>query len=285
MVGKWFVDNIICKEPSRFLGQKLKDINPDDLICEEPQIVTFKMINGNRPVLEGETVILNCDVSGIPTPDITVTLPSGVNATVESGGRVTVEANGIITIENITATESGLYVCLAASPGGSTSANLSIYVQGSSSNDNEVEEGGTVPVNVYENDNEVEEGGTAPVNVYENDNEVEEGGTVSSDPVSELYGNEYENDDEDNDRGKMMSNDVEEGTDVNECDSGDEKAKFASSMSVYDSENKKTASAAAQSMYKNTKSVEGTSQLIYGKEKGETATAANLYGATNVDMD
>ncbi|XP_078678433.1 uncharacterized protein LOC144914454 [Branchiostoma floridae x Branchiostoma belcheri] len=133
MVGKWFVDNIICKEPSRFFGQKLKDINPDDLICEEPQIVTFKMINGNRPVLEGETVILNCDLSGIPTPDITVTLPSGVNATVESGGRVTVEANGIITIENITATESGLYVCLAASPGGSTSANLSIYVQGSSS--------------------------------------------------------------------------------------------------------------------------------------------------------
>ncbi|XP_019645832.1 PREDICTED: leucine-rich repeat and immunoglobulin-like domain-containing nogo receptor-interacting protein 2 [Branchiostoma belcheri] len=133
MVGKRFEDHIICEEPSRLFGQKLKDIEPDDLICDEPQIVTFKMINGNRPVLEGETVILNCDVSGIPTPDITVTLPSGRNATVESGGRVTVEANGIITIENITATESGLYVCLAASPGGSTSANLSIYVQGSSS--------------------------------------------------------------------------------------------------------------------------------------------------------
>ncbi|KAI8496896.1 biological adhesion [Branchiostoma belcheri] len=50
------------------------------------------------------------------------------NLTVESGGRVTVEANFIIAIENITTTDSGLYVCLAASPVGSTSAKLSIYV-------------------------------------------------------------------------------------------------------------------------------------------------------------
>ncbi|XP_019645833.1 PREDICTED: leucine-rich repeat and immunoglobulin-like domain-containing nogo receptor-interacting protein 1-B [Branchiostoma belcheri] len=87
----------------------------NDTFTNLPQLATL------RPVLEGETVILNCDVSGIPTPNITVTLPSGVNATVESGGRVTVEANGIITIENITATDSGQYVCLAVSSGGSTS--------------------------------------------------------------------------------------------------------------------------------------------------------------------
>ncbi|KAI8513286.1 biological adhesion [Branchiostoma belcheri] len=133
MVGKVFEDHIICKEPSRFLGRKLRGINPDDLTCEEPQIVMFKMINGNRPVLEGDTIFLMCDVSGIPSPDITVTLPSGRNATVESGGRVTVEANGTIIIQDIAAVDSGLYVCLAASPVGSTSANLSIYVQGPSS--------------------------------------------------------------------------------------------------------------------------------------------------------
>ncbi|KAI8502967.1 biological adhesion [Branchiostoma belcheri] len=127
MVGKLFEDNITCVKPSRFLGQKLKDINPDDLICEEPLIVRFNALGGNRTLLEGETLFLMCDVSGIPTPDITVTLPSGRNATVESGGRVTVGENGTITIENITATDSGLYVCLAASPVGSTSAKLSIH--------------------------------------------------------------------------------------------------------------------------------------------------------------
>ncbi|KAI8502644.1 biological adhesion [Branchiostoma belcheri] len=55
------------------------------------------------------------------------------NLTVESGGRVTVEANFNIAIENITTTDSGLYVCLAASPVGSTSAKLSIYVHGPAS--------------------------------------------------------------------------------------------------------------------------------------------------------
>ncbi|CAH1230863.1 Hypp347 [Branchiostoma lanceolatum] len=46
----------------------------------------------------GETLVLMCDVSGIPPPDVTVTLPSGLNATVESGGRVTVETNGTYSI-------------------------------------------------------------------------------------------------------------------------------------------------------------------------------------------
>ncbi|KAI8511655.1 hypothetical protein Bbelb_107550 [Branchiostoma belcheri] len=222
MVGKVFEDHIICEEPSRLFGQKLKDIDPDDLICDEPQIVTFKMINGNRPVLEGETLSLKCDLSGIPTPDITVTLPSGRNATVESGGGVTVEANGTITIENITATDSGLYVCLAASSGGSTSANLSIYVQEPSSlsptnyglegqgvhfstgtsrlgyriatsSENLDGQGmsstqGTVALsgeNIYENDDEAD---LTVDSVYENDNEVEEGGHESV----HLYGNEDE---------------------------------------------------------------------------------------------
>ncbi|XP_019619630.1 PREDICTED: leucine-rich repeat-containing protein 15-like [Branchiostoma belcheri] len=39
--------------------------------------------------------ILVCEASGIPTPDITVTLPSGLNKTMQSGGRVTVGANGL----------------------------------------------------------------------------------------------------------------------------------------------------------------------------------------------
>ncbi|KAI8482461.1 hypothetical protein Bbelb_397810 [Branchiostoma belcheri] len=81
--------------------------------------------------------ILVCEASGIPTPDITVTLPSGLNKTVQSsglnktvqsGGRVTVGANGTIII-NVTADADGLYVCTATSPVGSTFASLFVYAR------------------------------------------------------------------------------------------------------------------------------------------------------------
>ncbi|KAI8482463.1 hypothetical protein Bbelb_397830 [Branchiostoma belcheri] len=81
--------------------------------------------------------ILVCEASGIPTPDITVTLPSGLNKTVQSsglnktvqsGGRVTVGANGTIII-NVTADAAGLYVCTATNPVGSTFASLFVYAR------------------------------------------------------------------------------------------------------------------------------------------------------------
>ncbi|XP_035677289.1 leucine-rich repeat and immunoglobulin-like domain containing-NOGO receptor-interacting protein 4 [Branchiostoma floridae] len=122
MIGSLFDDQITCNEPSRFSGRKLKDINPEDLICEEARIVRFEVVGGNSTSVKGETLVLRCEVSGIPTPDITVTLPSERNVTVESGGRVTVDVNGTITITNVTAVDSGLYICIAASPVGSTSA-------------------------------------------------------------------------------------------------------------------------------------------------------------------
>ncbi|KAI8486775.1 hypothetical protein Bbelb_355230 [Branchiostoma belcheri] len=61
-----------------------------------------------------------CDSTGIPTPEITVTLPSGLIATVESVGRVTVDMNGNIIIRNVTADDSGRYVCIAKNSVGST---------------------------------------------------------------------------------------------------------------------------------------------------------------------
>ncbi|KAI8506895.1 hypothetical protein Bbelb_153340 [Branchiostoma belcheri] len=74
----------------------------------------------------GENLV--CEASGIPTPDITVTLPSGLNKTVQSGGRVTVGANSTVTV-NVTADVTGLYVCTATSPVGSTFATLSVEVR------------------------------------------------------------------------------------------------------------------------------------------------------------
>ncbi|XP_066287800.1 leucine-rich repeat-containing protein 4B-like [Branchiostoma lanceolatum] len=125
-----FENQITCSQPDNFQGQKLKEINPEDLICEEPTVVSFQRGDDNSLVQE-LTLHLICQASGIPSPDITVTLPSGVNATVGSGGRVTVEVNGTIstiTITNVTASDAGLYTCTAANPRGSTSSTLSVGV-------------------------------------------------------------------------------------------------------------------------------------------------------------
>ncbi|XP_078571888.1 uncharacterized protein LOC144859273 [Branchiostoma floridae x Branchiostoma japonicum] len=130
---KWshpFENQITCSQPDNLNGRKLMDINPEDLIpaCEEPTILRFES-GDNNTVVEGETLHLVCEASGIPTPDITVTLPYGQNVTVESDGRVTVGVDGTITITNVTAADAGLYVCIAASSVGSTSATLSVDVK------------------------------------------------------------------------------------------------------------------------------------------------------------
>ncbi|XP_078595576.1 uncharacterized protein LOC144872848 [Branchiostoma floridae x Branchiostoma japonicum] len=130
MGSRAFENQIKCKGPSNFYGQNLVDINPEDLasVCTEPKIMRFGR-SDNNTVVQGETLHLLCEASGIPTPDITVILPSGLNVTVESSVRVTVDVNGAITITNVTAADAGLYVCTAASHLGSTSATLSVDIQ------------------------------------------------------------------------------------------------------------------------------------------------------------
>ncbi|XP_019623593.1 PREDICTED: leucine-rich repeat-containing protein 4C-like [Branchiostoma belcheri] len=121
-----FENQINCSQPDNFYGQKLIDINPTDLICEAPTIAKFQTIV-NIPLVQG-SINLFCEASGIPTPDITVTLPSGLNTTVLSVGRVTVDVNGNIVIRNATSADVGLYTCIAANLVGSTFARLSIDV-------------------------------------------------------------------------------------------------------------------------------------------------------------
>ncbi|XP_035677337.1 leucine-rich repeat transmembrane neuronal protein 4-like [Branchiostoma floridae] len=47
-----FENQITCEGPSNFHGQKLKDISPEDLICEEPTIVRFVRGDNNTVVEE-----------------------------------------------------------------------------------------------------------------------------------------------------------------------------------------------------------------------------------------
>ncbi|XP_035698779.1 insulin-like growth factor-binding protein complex acid labile subunit [Branchiostoma floridae] len=91
---------------------------------EEPTIVRFE--RNNNVFDQEKPPHLFCKASGIPTPDITVILPSGQNVTAETGGRVTEGENGTVTIRNVTAKDEGLYVCTAVSPVGSTFSIFSV---------------------------------------------------------------------------------------------------------------------------------------------------------------
>ncbi|XP_078603435.1 uncharacterized protein LOC144877396 [Branchiostoma floridae x Branchiostoma japonicum] len=123
-----FNNKITCQEPSNLHGRKLDEIDPNNLICKKTKIVRFENIKGNR-LMPGETLHLVCAASGIPKPDITVTLPSGLNATVESGGRVTVGVNGTITIRDVTATDAGQYICTARNLVGFAYVNIFVVIE------------------------------------------------------------------------------------------------------------------------------------------------------------
>ncbi|XP_019625059.1 PREDICTED: leucine-rich repeat and immunoglobulin-like domain-containing nogo receptor-interacting protein 2 [Branchiostoma belcheri] len=126
-----FENQMICFQPDSLKGQRLKHVHPEDLKCREPTIVSFQ--RGDRNTLAQKlTLRLVCQVSGTPSPDVTVTLPSGLNVTAESGGRMTVQVNGTtstITITNATSADAGLYICTAANHGGSAFATLFVDVQ------------------------------------------------------------------------------------------------------------------------------------------------------------
>ncbi|XP_078684268.1 uncharacterized protein LOC144917821 [Branchiostoma floridae x Branchiostoma belcheri] len=124
-----FENQMTCSKPDNLQGQKLKDINPENF-CKEPTIRSFHSVD-NDTLVQGETLHLVCEASGMPKPDVTVTLPSVLNTTVESGGRVTVEVKNTtatVTITGVTAADAGQYTCIATNPAGSASATLSVNV-------------------------------------------------------------------------------------------------------------------------------------------------------------
>ncbi|KAI8509775.1 hypothetical protein Bbelb_122030 [Branchiostoma belcheri] len=131
MTGTYpFEHQVTCSQPDHLNGLKLIDIDPEDLDmsnCPDPTIMRFERVGDNTLVI-GDTLQLICEPSGIPTPDITVILPSGQNTTVGSHGRVTVEVTGRIIMRNVTAADTGLYVCIATNFVGFTFSTLSVHV-------------------------------------------------------------------------------------------------------------------------------------------------------------
>ncbi|KAI8484392.1 hypothetical protein Bbelb_378250, partial [Branchiostoma belcheri] len=113
-----------------FLLVILKVFGPTEASCSTARYCQFNRLKLTSipQDLPRHGDILVCEASGIPTPDITVTLSSGLNKTVQSGGRMTVGANSTIII-NVTADAAGLYVCTATNPVGSKFASLFVYAR------------------------------------------------------------------------------------------------------------------------------------------------------------
>ncbi|KAI8496752.1 Leucine rich repeat C-terminal domain [Branchiostoma belcheri] len=106
--------------------KSIYDINIDNnpWQCCRMVDMRFKM-TGSYPFENQITCSQPDIIHGIPTPDITVTLPSGLNADIESHGRVTVDVNGTVFARDVTAaSDAGLYVCVAENPIDSNVATL-----------------------------------------------------------------------------------------------------------------------------------------------------------------
>ncbi|CAH1266853.1 PXDN [Branchiostoma lanceolatum] len=210
-----FGNQIICEEPRNLIGQRLQDIKAEDLICVEPRISSFMGVE-NKTFIQGETVHLTFEVSGIPTPDITVTLPTGLKVTVGSVGRVTVELNGTIIIRDAIIADADTTV--------------------------------TVPegVNVYENDDEGEASADSvsvqDINVYENDDEENE--EAASATSQSIYGNESSQ--------SIYGNENEEAVAATSqpiYGNESEEAMSATSQPIYGNESEEAMSATSHSIY------------------------------------
>eukprot|EP00058_Branchiostoma_floridae_P005486 XP_002590974.1 hypothetical protein BRAFLDRAFT_69475 [Branchiostoma floridae] len=127
-----FEEQVTCASPETLLGRQLKDLTPQQLACEAATISRFQAWN-TTVVQTGDTIYLQCKASGVPTPDVKVTLPSGATVSVvprdEDMGRVTVGNDGNIAVRNATTSDAGLYTCTAINMLGRTTSNVSVDVR------------------------------------------------------------------------------------------------------------------------------------------------------------
>lgn len=85
----------------------------------------------NTEVLIGESVTLECGVSGHPHPHISWTL--GTGSPLPQDPRFTITSSGGLFIQNVTFSDQGQYNCNASNSEGSIQATARIIVQGEGS--------------------------------------------------------------------------------------------------------------------------------------------------------
>lgn len=82
----------------------------------------------NTEVLVGQSVTLECGVSGHPPPHVIWTL--GTGSPLPSDSHVAITSSGGLYIQNVTFLDQGQYNCNASNSEGSIQATANIIVQG-----------------------------------------------------------------------------------------------------------------------------------------------------------
>uniref|UniRef100_A0A672UFT6 Ig-like domain-containing protein n=1 Tax=Strigops habroptila TaxID=2489341 RepID=A0A672UFT6_STRHB len=90
---------------------------------------TFVIQPQNTEVLIGESVTLECGVSGHPNPRISWTL--GTGSPLPQDSRFAITSSGGLFIQNVTFSDQGQYNCNASNTEGSIQATARIIVQAS----------------------------------------------------------------------------------------------------------------------------------------------------------
>ena len=98
----------------------------------DPPIITG--ITPSQTLVEGESIVLECEVMADPHPSFVWLMadpnPSFVWQLVGSGGHPNTQSGNSLLLSNVSASDAGSYTCTASNVHGNDSATVTIQVQG-----------------------------------------------------------------------------------------------------------------------------------------------------------
>jgi len=81
-------------------------------------------------VIVDNPILMSCEVTGIPAPQVTWTTHGQDLADVKDAGTFDVLANGALRIDHVTAEDAGMYECVATNVAGNATMSVTLNVQG-----------------------------------------------------------------------------------------------------------------------------------------------------------
>ncbi|XP_078662701.1 uncharacterized protein LOC144906373 [Branchiostoma floridae x Branchiostoma belcheri] len=137
MSGPMLEIEVECRSPSKYFGKKLRDLDVDELTCDDCKPQTFApkidQSGGQVQGTVGKDTVLTCNVTACPQAEIFWTIPQspGVELSKYSSQynkfRVN-NLNGTLTVKNTVASDAGDYHCKAFNGLGSDSKVVKLTI-------------------------------------------------------------------------------------------------------------------------------------------------------------
>ena len=81
-------------------------------------------------VVVDNPILMSCEVTGIPAPQVTWTTQGADVADVKDAATFHVLANGALRIDHVTTDDAGMYECVATNVAGNATMPVTLNVQG-----------------------------------------------------------------------------------------------------------------------------------------------------------